>query len=195
MRLTDGMTLYHGSYLPVEHIDLGRCSHGKDFGRGFYVTSDLEQAKRFIPNSIRKAKRERQVDGMQSFGYVSTFVFHGNPEDFHHYDFPEANDYWLKFVVSNRGRDFDAEEIHFIKEERLASAEIISGKVANDNTNMVIDIYLGGGYGPLNDPMSIATALRLLRPEYLKDQFCFLTQHAVDSLTFQEVTRYGSDKD
>ena len=191
MQLTDGMVLYHGSYMPVEHIDLERCSLGKDFGRGFYVTSDLEQARRFIPNSVRKARREGKIVGKQTFGYVSTFVFHGNPEDFQYYDFPDADEAWLRFVASNRGSFFASEDIHFIQDERLASAEIISGKVANDNTNMVIDIYLAGGYGPLNDPMSIATALRLLRPEYLKDQFCFLTQHAIDCLKIQEVIRYG----
>ena len=191
MQLTDGMVLYHGSYMPVEHIDLGRCSVGKDFGRGFYVTTDLEQARRFIPNSIRKARQDGKITGEQTFGYVSTFVFHGNPKDFQYYDFPNADEAWLRFVVSNRGSFFASEEIPFIQDKRLTSAEIISGKVANDNTNMVIDAYLGGVYGPLNDPMSIATALRLLRPEYLKDQFCFLTQHAINCLKIQEVIRYG----
>ena len=191
MQLTDGMVLYHGSYMAVEHIDLGRSSLGKDFGRGFYVTSDLEQARRFIPNSVRKARREGKIVGEQAFGYVSTFVFHGNPKDFQYYDFPNADEAWLRFVVSNRGSFFASEEIPFIQDKRLTSAEIISGKVANDNTNMVIDAYLGGVYGPLNDPMSIATALRLLRPEYLKDQFCFLTQHAINCLKIQEVIRYG----
>ena len=195
MQLTDGMVLYHGSYMPVEHIDLSLCSTGKDFGSGFYVTTDLEQARRFIPTSIRKARQRGYLSDMQSFGYVSSFVFHGNPEDFQYYDFPEANGYWLQFVASNRGRDFNTEEIHFIKEERLASAEIISGKVANDNTNMVIDIYLSQGYGPVSSPRAIAFALELLMPERLKDQFCFLTQHAIDSLTFQGVTRYGSDEE
>ena len=191
MQLTDGMVLYHGSYMPVEHIDLERCSLGKDFGRGFYVTSDLEQARRFIPNSVRKARQDGKIAGEQAFGYVSTFVFHGNPKDFQYYDFPDADEAWLRFVATNRGKKLDSSLLPVTLAERLASAEIISGKVANDNTNMVIDIYLGGGYGPLNDPMSIATALRLLRPEYLKDQFCFLTQHAIDCLKIQEVIRYG----
>ena len=41
MNLKDGMLLYHGSYTPVERIDLGMCSDAKDFGKGFYLTSDL----------------------------------------------------------------------------------------------------------------------------------------------------------
>ena len=39
LTLTDGMLLYHGSFTQVSQIDLGKCKAGKDFGRGFYVTS------------------------------------------------------------------------------------------------------------------------------------------------------------
>ncbi len=52
MKLKDGMLLFHGSYTPVEKIDLERCAKGKDFGRGFYLTSDLNQARNFIRSSI-----------------------------------------------------------------------------------------------------------------------------------------------
>ena len=40
MKLKDGMILYHGSYTPVQNIDLTKCAAGKDFGKGFYVTAD-----------------------------------------------------------------------------------------------------------------------------------------------------------
>jgi len=29
------MTVYHGSYMAIEKIDLNLCEVGKDFGRGF----------------------------------------------------------------------------------------------------------------------------------------------------------------
>lgn len=35
MTLQDGMALFHGSYAPIESIDLTQCSAGKDFGSGF----------------------------------------------------------------------------------------------------------------------------------------------------------------
>lgn len=41
LTLTDGMLLYHGSFTQVPQIDLHKCRQGKDFGRGFYVTSLL----------------------------------------------------------------------------------------------------------------------------------------------------------
>ena len=51
MKLKDGMLLYHGSYTPVENIDLNKCDEGKDFGKGFYVTADKNQARNFIRTS------------------------------------------------------------------------------------------------------------------------------------------------
>lgn len=35
MKLEDGMLLYHGSYAPIDTIDLTVCASGKDFGQGF----------------------------------------------------------------------------------------------------------------------------------------------------------------
>lgn len=40
MILEDGIILYHGSYCVVENPDLNKCKPGKDFGLGFYVTTD-----------------------------------------------------------------------------------------------------------------------------------------------------------
>ena len=44
MKLKEGMLLFHGSYTKVESIDLNQCLKGKDFGKGFYLTSDPNQA-------------------------------------------------------------------------------------------------------------------------------------------------------
>ena len=52
MKLKDGMLLYHGSYAYVEEIDLAQCVEGKDFGKGFYLTSNPNQARSFIRSSI-----------------------------------------------------------------------------------------------------------------------------------------------
>ena len=44
MILQDNIKLYHASYIAVEKNDLTLCSEGKDFGKGFYVTTNYEQA-------------------------------------------------------------------------------------------------------------------------------------------------------
>lgn len=66
MKLKDGMMLYHGSYTPVQNIDLTKCAVGKDFGKGFYVTADELQAKNFIRTSLLKAKRSKHIDDSQN---------------------------------------------------------------------------------------------------------------------------------
>lgn len=53
--LYNGIKLYHGSYCEVKHPELGKCRKYKDFGRGFYLTTDLDQATRFAKLSLRKA--------------------------------------------------------------------------------------------------------------------------------------------
>ncbi|MDD7450602.1 MAG: DUF3990 domain-containing protein [Treponema sp.] len=55
MILKEGMILYHGSYCVIEKISLSKCAQGKDFGKGFYLTSDYSQASKFVKTSIAKA--------------------------------------------------------------------------------------------------------------------------------------------
>lgn len=57
MIFNNGMSLFHGSYTSVEVISLDKCTRGKDFGKGFYLTSDPDQAKNFIKTSLKKAQR------------------------------------------------------------------------------------------------------------------------------------------
>ena len=71
--LSNGMLLYHGSYTAVESIDLTKCRAGKDFGKGFYLTNDYEQARNFIPTSIKKMLMEGYSVSDPSVGYVSVF--------------------------------------------------------------------------------------------------------------------------
>lgn len=46
MILNEGIVLYHGSYKEISDIDLNLCAKGKDFGQGFYLTTDFESASR-----------------------------------------------------------------------------------------------------------------------------------------------------
>ena len=40
------ITLYHGSTVNIEVIDLQKSRPNKDFGRGFYLSADRQQAWR-----------------------------------------------------------------------------------------------------------------------------------------------------
>lgn len=189
MNLQDGMTLYHGSYAPIEVIDLDRCAAGKDFGRGFYLTADCDQARRFIQTSLRKARSIGKAAPDQVHGFVSSFVFHEPQDSLEIFEFPDANEEWLWFVSLNR-RARLARQLLPMVDTRASCSDIVVGKIANDTTNPVITTYLNGLYGPVDSVASASTAISLLLPDRLKLQYCFLTQRAVESLEPAGVVRY-----
>ena len=45
--------LYHGSNMAIEQIDLSRSKRGKDFGQGFYLNANPDQA---MEMAIRTAR-------------------------------------------------------------------------------------------------------------------------------------------
>ncbi|MEE0705003.1 MAG: DUF3990 domain-containing protein [Adlercreutzia sp.] len=191
MNLQDGMTLYHGSYTPIETIDLAKCSAGKDFGRGFYLTSDYEQARKFISTSLKKAQQTGAVSEEQTHGFVSAFCFHMPDAPLQVCSFPTADRQWLWFVSANRRAGL-AQQFASRLDPALKTADVVIGKVANDATNPVITAYLGGLYGPLESQAAADTAISLLLPDRLKNQFCFLTERSVNCLEPLEVVRHES---
>ncbi len=189
MKLVDGMMLYHGSYTPVQTIDLAKCAAGKDFGRGFYLTADKLQAKNFIKTSLLKAKGLKQISENQNYGYVTCYKYHASAEYIPIYEFEEANKEWLRFISINR-RQRLAKQLATMLPKEIFESEIIIGKIANDKTNPVITAYLNELYGAYEDESAAKMAISLLLPHRLKEQYCFLSQRAVDCLEVIEVKKY-----
>ena len=118
MKLKDGMLLYHGSYACVENIELGQCAAGKDFGKGFYLTSDPNQAKSFIRSSIIKAHNSGQIPLFQNFGYVSSFRFYYQSEDIPIHEFEDADKEWLWFISQNRRKKLASDLVPLTQSEK-----------------------------------------------------------------------------
>lgn len=183
-----GSLLYHGSYAAVEQIDLTRCAPGKDFGKGFYLTSSYEQALRFVPSSLRKGQALGAVPADQKHGFVSAFEV-GDLGSLACFEFAEADGEWLRFVALNRrARLF--EKLGDTIPAGISDADIIVGKIANDTTNRVITTYLNGLYGEVGSKDAEDTAIRLLMPDRLMDQYCFRTDAAVAALIPVKVERH-----
>ena len=180
MILKDGVFLYHGSYAKIEKINLSNCLDGKDFDSGFYLTTDYEQAAKFIKTSIAKAVKNRLVDATVSTGYVTTFKFE-KVCDVSVYDFKKADKTWLHYVAGNRKRGIFEEELN-----KLQGYDIVSGKIANDATNRVITAYINNVYGEAGSHFADRTAISLLLQNKLSNQVCFKTQAAVSCLEFVE---------
>lgn len=189
MILENGMLLYHGSYAPVKVIDLSMCAAGKDFGRGFYLTEDREQARKFIKNSLKKAYKTGKVEKSQNFGYVSVFRYIAPEDSIPAYSFVTANQDWLWFVSMNRRHEL-ADFFGNALDSEILQAEIISGKIANDTTNPTIMAYLSGVFGDFMSDRAVKFAIGQLLPERLNNQYCFLSERAVSCLKLIEVKRY-----
>ena len=180
LRLHDAMTLYHGSSVPVENPDLAKCSPRKDFGRGFYLTSSIEQARSFARIVAHRAARENPAEAADQRGHVSVFVFHPDPE-LEVVEFETADADWLHCIVAHRqGPPFEQ------LAQNLASADVIVGKVANDQTNATIIAYLAGVYGETGSASADELCIGLLLPERLQDQACFRTHKALGCLAYRD---------
>ncbi len=178
--LTDGTILYHGSYCKVENPDLKRCAHAKDFGRGFYLTTSLEQATNFAKLSTRKAVQNRLILPGEPNGFVSAFTL-GNARTLLHHHFPTADQAWLHCVVAHRRNTLFRGLV-----EEYEKYDVLSGKIANDNTNATIVAYMAGTFGVVGSSQADDICIGLMLPERLKDQYCFRTPEAISCLTFKE---------
>lgn len=156
------MKLYHGSNIIVETPKILEPVRSLDFGAGFYLTTDFEQAKKW---SILKTERS-------GIGRPTVSVYEILEEDMKKLcilKFDSANKNWLEFVSMNRKNEIIEE-----------NSDIIIGPVANDNTMPVITLYLRGDY-------DVNEALKRLLPQKLKDQIVFKNEKSLSYLKFVEV--------
>ena len=157
------MLLYHGSNIPVQNPRILELSRPLDFGAGFYLTSDKDQACRWASRTTRRRKN----------GTPTISVFEVDipfPEGVKQLRFNEPNEAWFDFVLANRtSRSFTSD------------FDIVIGPVANDQTILTFDLYLEG-------LLTKGAALADLLPQRLTDQYAFRTQAALALLKFREVT-------
>ncbi len=187
MKLSDNILLYHGSYIEIPFIDLKKCSNGLDFGKGFYVTSSFKQALKYIPSAVKKNIRRGILpnDFDIKNARVSIYKLHLKDDLLVHY-FEEANIDWLHYVASNRNN------MLFEKfKASLESIDIIGGKIANDNTALVLNAYVNGDYGLPGTERTDKFTIESLLPNKLENQFCFKTLKAINALEFVESEPYG----
>ena len=181
MPLSDGLLLFHGSYVPVPEPDLTKCARFKDFGRGFYLTTSREQALSFARLSTRKALERRREGVQPDRGFVSAFSVKSDVVmSLAFLEFPDADADWLRCVVAHRRRGGASDVV-----ERLSEYDVIAGKIANDQTNITITLYMDGIFGPVGSAEAIAACTSRLLPERLEDQYCFRSEKAIRALSFE----------
>lgn len=112
------MKLYHGSNMEISFPDLSRSKPFKDFGQGFYLSHDYEQAQ-----ALAKQKAEQLQTGTP---YITTFEWDEgilNASTLQTKVFKDYCEEWAEFVFMNR----DRKRVHPIH-----SYDIVIGPIADD---------------------------------------------------------------
>ena len=158
------MILYHGSNVEVPKPMLLKAQRELDFGKGFYTTSDKEQALKWAQRTAKRLK--------QTTGYVT--VYEIDDQDISKLrvlKFEAPNAEWLRFVSAHRKGEASDEEW-----------DLIIGPVADDQTMPVIELYLDGAYDE-------DEGIKRLLPQKLKDQYTFKTEAAIKLLICKEIIK------
>lgn len=155
------MYLYHGSHLEVKNPKILISARTGDFGTGFYLTSNPDQARRWA--QIR-AKQEEVDAGTVTIYEVPDSLLK-NPE-LQIKMFAKADDKWLDFVMSNRK---DPDFLHHF--------DLVVGPVANDRVYACLNAFEDGF-------MNRETVIANLKTYVLADQFLFHTAKSLLFLTY-----------
>ncbi|MBP5530184.1 MAG: DUF3990 domain-containing protein [Lachnospiraceae bacterium] len=156
------MIVYHGSSEIVLNPDISHSYRPLDFGKGFYVTTNYDQAERW-------AKRKADLF-KADVAYINSYELNEDFTDFNVKTFSEDLEEWIDFVC--KCRDGESEYLQY---------DIIKGKVANDKVFRVVDLYHAGIWDK-------ERALREIKvyPNY--DQIAFISQSAIDKLLVYKST-------
>ncbi len=98
------LKIYHGSTFIVEKPSLEILNFRTDFGKGFYTTTDIEQAKKWTKIKRERLEKEKSKDKVNQ--YVNIYEYTENVE-LNILKFENATEEWLKFIFKNRqGNEF-----------------------------------------------------------------------------------------
>lgn len=155
------MRLYHGSNVEVRKPSLHYGRNNTDFGKGFYTTTNPEQAERWTQIKLDRAKTGKRIvsvyeidDALLTDPDLKIREFHGVDES------------WLDFVVNSRKG---------VKHEY----DLVFGPVANDKVFTTVNLFESG-------VLDAETAIARLKAYKTYDQLSFHTKRVIDALRFVE---------
>ena len=123
------ITLYHGSTVNIEVIDLQKSRPNKDFGRGFYLSADRQQAWRM---GEFKALTEGGEPVMNEYLFDETLL---SSKELQVLTFEGYTKEWADFIFLNRNNKTDKPAHDY---------DIVYGPIANDRVGVQIGKYEAG---------------------------------------------------
>jgi len=167
------LKIYHGSIFIVKNPNLEILNYRTDFGKGFYTTTDIEQAKRWT--KIKKERAQVRNKNEKIKRYINIYEYTEN-KNLNILKFEEATEEWLKFIFKNRQSD-----------GLIHQNDIVIGPVANDNLYQVLVSYENGIY-------DIEETIKRLKTYLLSSQISFHTLKSLECIKYIETIEVG-DKD
>lgn len=162
------MICYHGSDTIVDAPRILEAKRPLDFGGGFYVTTNKQQAKSWAikvayrNNTNYRCINQYEFDSEKAKAEV-TFIH-----------FERADEKWLDFICNNRSGKTTGEY------------DIVMGPVADDRVYRVVVEYENGD-------LDRETALKQLKVESLCDQILFHTEKSLEYLTYTDMEVLGNE--
>lgn len=158
------ITLYHGSNVFIEKIDLTRSHPDKDFGKGYYLTDIRTQAEAM---SIRRVR-------IAGEGEPTLTVYSFDESQLHSPElrvkvFEEPTEEWALFVLSNREASLTGYTHDY---------DIVIGPIADDGVAFQLDRYT-------RHMITLATLVEELTYRKLNRQYYFGTERALQTLIRQ----------
>ena len=155
------MKLFHGGTQIIEKPVMLESQRLLDFGKGFYTTTNQNQAERWA--SIKKRRFEKNSKAIITIYQISKDLFANN--NYKIKEFTKADKQWLDFIIANRNGEISH------------NYDIVIGPVANDTLYATITLYESG---ILNKEETI----KRLKVHKLFDQISFHNNEVLKELVF-----------
>lgn len=170
---------YHGTGTIVQKPDLKRSRKHVDFGRGFYLTTDLDLAAKWACR-----KKEGSVVNQYNLNFNGLKVKNLN-----------LDKEWLHYVAGNRTGHPQDYELFFDDKEY----DVIIGPIADDNLFTTLDLYLDGFISAtkavkIMDCMEFGNQIVLKTPTALKQLDFFTAKPLSDKEKIKYQKLYERDK-
>ena len=154
------MKLYHGTNQVFTEIELQKSKPNKDFGRGFYLSPDYEQAL-----SMAQIKVEQFQEGQPVV--MEYEVDESAIDALHVLRFADYSEQWAEFILANRGNS-TGKPVH--------DYDIVIGPITNDKVGVQLWKY----ESQLIDLPTLVSKLKYMKG--LTIQYFFGTERALSIL-------------
>lgn len=122
--------LYHGSNQKIEVPDLVHSKPFKDFGRGFYLSSNKQQAWDMAFQKVSQTKEGKAE--VTEFLFDETAMTAGELKVL---NYPDYSEEWALFVLNNRDKN---------AQHPTHDYDIVYGPIADDGVTFQLRRYEGG---------------------------------------------------